>query len=139
MTQDRLDQDCCLPLGTRDAVHLPIVVATYKYGGPSNRHELKPGEYVKFVDKDYIYFVPCEKEEAQGILNPFLDEITYFDPVVVFILPGITTAVRHAFEINPEMKTWEKQYLEKNLERAKQEDPACAGCYIIRNNDIIRM
>ena len=27
MTQERLDQSCRLPLGTRDAIHVPIVSA----------------------------------------------------------------------------------------------------------------
>jgi len=134
----RLDQDCELPVGTRDACHVPFVVARKAYGNPKD-WELKPGEFVKFTNDKYTEFVTCTKEEAQGILNPFLDEISTFENVIVFMMPGITGPVQHEFEINPQVRLDEKEMLEVELEERKEQNPECADCYMIRNNRVIRM
>lgn len=126
--------------GTRDAVHVPVVAARAKYIPLSTgiRPEYVPGAYVKFVDDKFMEFIICDKKEAHGILNPFLDEISVFDTVLVFIMPGITTPVRHDFKIDPKFKEIEQGMLQSELEYAKKSDPECAGCYEIRNNTVIR-
>jgi hypothetical protein len=139
MSLERLDMTCKLELGTRDACHVPFIVGQL-HRNPVNYHfqELKPGEFVKFVDEKFQKFVTCGKDEAHGILNPFIDEISMYESVVVFILPGITTSVRHTFNIDPKLKEYQKELLEEHLKASKEDDPNCAGCYEIRNNTIIR-
>jgi hypothetical protein len=100
--------------------------------------ELKPGNWVRFTNNKYTEFEPCNKDEAHGILNPFLDEISTYDTVIVFLIPGITEPVRHTFDINPEKKKWEKEILDMEVEEARKNDPDCAGCWQIRNNEVIR-
>lgn len=137
----RLDQNCHIPLGTRDAVHVPFVVGRASWGKSSLQERMdgmKPGAFVRFVDEKFVEFVLCAKEEAHGIINPFLDEVSYYDSVVVMLIPGITTPVVHHFEINPKQKELEQQILQSELELAKESDPPCAGCYVIRNNEVIR-
>jgi hypothetical protein len=136
MSSERLDQDTCLPRGTRDALHVPFVVAgaDYKYRGRINS-----GDFVKFVDEKFTLFTPCEREEAHGVINPFLKEVSCYQTVVVLLLPGITTSVRHTFEITPEKKEWEKDILQTELEAAKREDPECADCWVILNNRVTRL
>src|SRR5690348_13829805 len=130
MSQHRLDQTCRLPVGTRDACHVPYVVAQAEHVPVEQRlmSKLEPRSYVKFVDKDYTRFVLCDKEEAHGVLNPMIDEICYYDPVVVLMLPGITTPVQHGFEIRPEMRDMERKLLDNELEECKKEDGECASC-----------
>lgn len=141
---ERLDQTCHLIVGTRDAAHIPFVVAQYNITTTTLEerlkmgHKLPPGHFVRFIDDNYMHFVLCDRDEAHGIINPFIEEVRFYDAVVIFILPGITSSVRHYFDINPKLKALEQQMLESELEQRKQEDPACAGCYEIRNNDIIR-
>jgi len=134
---ERLDQTTHLPLGTRDAVHVPVIAGRFNY--KTSFPELEPGSFVKFVDKDFTLFELCEKKDAHGFINPYLDEIYYFDNVLIFILPNITTPVRHYFEINLQQKTNEREVLEAELEEMKRNDESCAECYEIRNNEIIRM
>lgn len=140
---ERLDNTCRLPVGTRDSVHVPFVVGRAEF--PKELRDrmtlhkaLQPGAYVKFIDDKYTKFVLCEKAEAHGVLNPFLDQISMWDPVVVFLLPGITTTTRHTFEIDPGMKDQVRTVLEAQLRRAQEEDPECAECYEIVNNQLIR-
>lgn len=144
---ERLDQECRIPPGTRDAMHVPYVVGKAKRIPYSQRnkdnggwdgHTLSPGQHVKFTDDKFIYFVPCSKEESHGILNPFLDEVSIHDNVIVLLTPGITGPTRHAFDINPEKRKWERQALEMELEQYKAEDDGCADCYEIRNGRVIR-
>lgn len=143
MADTCLDQNCNIPLGTRDAIHVPFVVGSPARLSLEEERQLgferKPGSFVKFTDDKFIEFIPCDKESAHGILNPFLDEISRYDKVIVFLLPGITTPVRHNFDINLQQKQVEKQILEIELKHQKEADPDCADCWMIRNNAIIRM
>ena len=145
MSQDRLDHECSLPLGTRDAVHVPFVVAE---DGRTNEEKLrvdeggrsiKPGDYVRFLDSEFRKFTPCDQAEAQGIVNPFLERADIWHPVIVFLLPGLTGPVRHHFDIDVTAPGRERLYLESELEQAKREDPACADCYFIENGRLQRM
>jgi hypothetical protein len=138
MKQD-LDKSCHLAVGTRDAVHVPFTVGKYDYNSKSHIYELTPGSFVKFTNSAFTIFVLCEKEESHGILNPFLDEISVWDNVIVFLKPGITTPVVHNFDIDLTLRDRNKQLLEMELEEARKLDPECADCYQIKNNDIIRM
>lgn len=134
---DRLDQTCRLPAGTRDAVHVPIVAGRWARNDFTS--ELKPGEFVKFVDDKFVDFVPCQKDEAHGVANPFLDVISHIDPVIILLFPGITTPVRHDFNIDLNKNLIEKEMLKFEVEQARKEDPGCAGCWIIHNNEVIRL
>lgn len=138
MSSERLDQSTKLPLGTRDAVHVPIIAAKLdpkeKYYG-----QIDAGSFVKFTDPEFTLFTICQKENAHGIINPFLDEVNFYDTVVILLLPGITTPVRHAFNIDVSQKERERSILEIELEEARKSDPDCASCWIIHNNEIVRM
>lgn len=139
----RLDRKCRLEIGTRDAVHVPIVVGKLKYGTGNDfdigfLSSLVPGAFVKFIDSEYEQFVMCDKAAAHGIVNPFLEEVAYYAPVVVFLFPGITTPVRHHFDIDPKLRVLEQSMLEAELAEAKADDPECAGCWSIRNNEVQR-
>jgi hypothetical protein len=137
----RLDQTCDLPMGTRDAVHVPIAVAQIaEQKGFSGK--IEPGDWVKFVDADFTRVVKCEKNEAHGLANPFIEEISSYDNFVVFLTPGITTPVRHSFNIDPAKKEQERKALEMELELTIDSDPEkyqCADCWKIVNNRIVRM
>jgi len=140
MSQERLDKTTRLMIGTRDAVHVPIAVAevSREYCSQNKIWTLNPGTYVKFVNDEFTKFEPCDKSEAHGVLNPFLDEISTYEPVIVLLNPGITTPVRHHFDIDLQQKARELSFLEIELEEVKEKDPDCAGCWVIRNNSIIR-
>jgi len=131
----RLDQTCDITVGTRDAIHVPFVVGKL---APQEHTDLTPGDFVKFIDDKFTYFKLALKEDAHGILNPFLDKISTYDAVVVLLFPGITSPVRHYFDIDPTIKEMHQALLEEELEIAKKADPDCAGCYRIRNNTVIR-
>lgn len=133
-----LDKTCTLPVGTRDAVHWPIIVGQCDYHNLPKVPMLTPGMFVKFTNDSFTKFIPCPKEEAHGVINPALDEIIYFDSVVILMMPGITTPVRHEFQVDLEKKKLERLFLEQDLEEAKKNDPDCAECYEIRNNAIVR-
>lgn len=139
MSQERLDQTCSIPLGTRDAIHVPFTVGSLHNKFKAGIYKLIPGSFVRFVDDKFIEFELCEREKAHGILNPFLEEISIFDNVVVLLKPGITSVVRHTFDIDPKKEEIEKQILEMELKEAKEEDPSCADCYVIKNNRVTRM
>lgn len=130
--------------GTRDAVHVPIVIARFKESKDvkeqlKSMDELKPGQWVKFVDDKYIDFVLSDQENGHGIVDPFLDDVGVWDDIRILLRPGITTPVRHQYEINPAMLKARKKLLDMELEEKKQEDPECADCWQIKNGDIVRM
>ena len=82
-----------IPLGTKDAVHVPyIVVRGYD--------EVNAGDWVRFTDSNQERVESCDKSEAIGIINPFMDSISYDEHFVVLLMPGITTPVHHQFEID---------------------------------------
>ncbi len=139
MSTERLDHSTTLPLGTRDAVHLHIVVGKFEYNIKEQFPTyLTPGSFVKFVDKEFTKFVLCEREEAHGFLNQFIKKICYYDNVIVFLLPDIATPVRHHFEIDLQKRQSEQWVLEAELEEAQSADPECASCYHIKNGRVIR-
>lgn len=122
-------------LGERDAVHVPIVTC--------EAHDYKnlpaPSDWVRFTDDKFTTVVKCEKKDAHGIADPFLDEISAFQRFAVLIVPGVTTDVRHEFQIIPELRDAKRQALEFELEQIKLDDQACSDCWVIRNNNILRM
>lgn len=121
-------------VGQRDAVHVPIVIAR----NSDYKVKLGPGDWVKFKDEKYTEIVPASKEDALGMIDPFLEEVSVYDPVVVLLIPGITTPVRHEFDIVPSMREYEDEILKIDLEERKEADPECAGCWAIRNREVIR-
>jgi len=143
-----LNKTCDIDIGTRDAVHVPIVVGRLFHPKPVRDESgkmiftplepVEPGQWVKFVDSDFTDFTACTKDEAHGMINPFIDYVPYYDAVVVILKPGITSPVRHNFDIDPKKAEIRKQYLEVELEEAKKEDPGCAHCWQIINDEVIR-
>lgn len=130
----RLDQTCKDAAGVRDAIHVPFVVVQQR-----GCNVLQPGDWVKFVNDDLTTVEPCSKKEAHGIVNPFIDKILAFNNIVILLVPGITTPVRHHFDIDTNMASFENSVLERELEQAKKEDPNCAECYVIVNKNVERM
>lgn len=136
---DRLDQRCKLALGTRDAFHVPAIVGQLDYDYESFDYEpLLPGSYVKFIDDKFTKFNLCDRKDAHGYLNPNLEDISWSDNVLVFLFPGITTPVRHQFEIDLSKKDREIEVLEEELKLKQERDPECAECWFIYNNEVIR-
>ena len=131
-----LDQDCDLPAGTRDAIHVPFVVGKPVFQGIQH---IQPGSWVRFVDANFTEFVLCDKTDAHGIVNPFLDEISRYNDVVVLLIPGITSQVTHQFDIDPSLRDQRQAMLEAELAEVKEQDPGCADCWVIRNNCVVRM
>lgn len=127
--------------GETDALHVPFVVVEYRPTIEEYRNNtlLKPGEWVKLKEGNTKEVVRCSKEEAIGMIDPFLDEIDGYDKFVVLLVPGVTTETRHTFEIRPELKKLKREFLEAELEEHKKDDPECASCWQIKNNRIIRM
>ena len=135
----RIDQTTNLPLGTRDSSHMPWVVARIKYDYKNGLPEIKPGAYVKFINPECTSFELTEnRAEAHGFINPCLEEIGIYDNVIVFLLPGITSPVRHYFEISLDKQKIEREILEEELKEIREADPNCGDCWVIRNNEIIR-
>lgn len=121
-------------VGTRDALHVPIIVATFD--DYKQRCEALPGRWVKFVDADFTKIQLSDKEDGHGIIDPFLDEVGI--DVVVLLKPGITSPVRHQFEINTNFLSINRMMLEAELAEAKADDPDCAECWEIQNGKVIR-
>lgn len=144
----QLNKTCDLDVGTRDAVHVPIVVGQLFHPKPVRDEngkmiftpltEVKPGDWVKFVDDKFTEFVPCDKSEAHGMVNPFIDYVPFYGAIVVILKPGITSPVRHNFDIDPNIAEQRKHYLETMLKLKKANDPGCAECWIIQNDEVIR-
>lgn len=85
-----------IPLGTKDAVHVPYIVVKAAY------ESVNPGNWVRFSNSSQEKVVSCDKDDALviGIVNPFVDSVSYGDSFVVLLIPSITTPVRHQFEID---------------------------------------
>lgn len=141
--KNELGYDPNVPAGTRDAIHVPIVIGRLKENSffierLKDHENLKPGKWVKFVDNKYIEFELSDKENGHGIIDPFLDEVSVFDDIRILLRPGITSPVRHEYEINPEMLKFENELLQQEVEARKEEDPNCASCWQIKNRKVIR-
>jgi len=115
-----------LTLGLKDALHVPIVVVQCD-------ELLHGGEWVRFVDAESNRVIKCDQDESHGFVNPY---DTPFDnkPFIMFLNPDMTGPVRHEFDI----KHKERETLEEELERQREEDPNCAECWQIENGKIIR-
>lgn len=137
--KNELGYDPRMPAGTRDAVHVPIVIGRLKRPlDVAKENSLQPGSWVKFVDNKYIEFELSDKENGHGIVDPFVDEIAFFGEIFILLRPGITTPVRHEYEIDPEMLKFQKELLQEELKNERESDPACADCWQIRNGSVIR-
>ncbi len=140
---ERLDQTCHIEAGTRDAVHVPFIVVdfvTTDFFDSLNDFlpRFKPGDWIRFLDAECDKFEKCEKKDAHGLINPFIDTISCCDSVVVFLRPGITGPVRHNFNIDFERSKFEQEVLQEELALAKAEDLECAECWHIENNRVTR-
>lgn len=100
-------------LGTRDAVHVPVVIVT-------SEELLLPGEWVKFADSTYTRVISCEYEDRHGIVDPFVSSVPKHTRFLMMVIPEGTTKVEHNFNFTfKNMPT--KQY--------KDPDDECRGCY----------
>jgi hypothetical protein len=124
-------------LGTRDAVHVPFVVGRFQRS--KEYIDLNPGQWVRFVDNEYTEFVLSDYQNGHGIIDPFLEKACIYESVRILLRPGITSPVRHTFEIAPAFHEVNKIKLEQELAQAQEDDPNCAGCWQIINNEITRM
>jgi hypothetical protein len=155
MSAHTLGKECDLQIGTRDAIHVPIVIAKFyhhPYPGSADKNseawknyvstinlEPKPGDWVKFTDGKYDTITLCSKEEAHGMIDPFMDIIiSSYDPVAVLLFPGTTSPVCHSFQINPEKRFTERNLLKEELEAQQAADPACAECWDVANGRVFR-
>ncbi len=144
----RVDQTCNLPDGYRDSIHVPFVVAEMHHEAYKDAtKQVVPGQHVKFINvtddfeltegRHYIV-IPCAKEEAHGLANPFIDDISMYDRFMVMLFPGIAGETSHTFDIRLKGRIVERTILESQLAQQKTDDPACAGCWHIRNNRLER-
>jgi hypothetical protein len=129
---ERLDQASSLSVGTRDAVHVPIIVINAK------GNLLAPGMWIRFTNESCNDYEVCNRENAHGIINPFISKIRSYDSVVVFLVPGITTPVQHNFDIVWDKAKMEHVMLELELAEIIKNEPNCAECYYIENGSIQR-
>jgi hypothetical protein len=143
--QIRLDQNCKLKRGIKDAIHVPFIVARLdnNYGNDIDSimamsDKLKPGCYIKFTNYECTSFVPCEKDEAHGIINPFLDTVCFYDDVVILLVPSVVTKFSHDFDIDLTKQQLEKQKLTQELIQTIANDSECGNCWRIKNNEIVR-
>lgn len=129
-----------LPAGTRDALHVPFVVVSYDCNNP-----IIPGDLVRFTDETCTKLErvkranPLHMYQAHGMVNPFTDIVPYEQNIVVFLLPGRTSPVRHTFDIKVKERNRIAIELENGLELEKEQDPNCAECWQVVNDTITRM
>ena len=136
---NELGTDANFHVGTRDAVHVPIVFAEIDNKLSIDiRMNIQPGQWVRFVDEKFTKIEPCEKENGHGIIDPFIEDISLWN-VRVLLRPGITSPVRHEFEIDPRKLEIENALLAAELEENKRNDPNCAECWVIQNRRLVRM
>lgn len=113
-----------LPVGSKDALHVPIVVAEAK-------QTLRVGERVVFKDNDLKEVWPVVGEDYHGIVNPFMGNDAYAgEKVYILVKPGLVEQVFHVFDLDVKASLKMKRAYEE-LERLQEEDPGCAGCYDI--------
>ena len=107
-----LGQTDKLPLGTRDAVHVPYIVACAIC-------PVEPGDWVKFTTRSGTGVTKCSKEEADGIIDPFINGPITSDFFMVLIKPGKSGPVKHNFTM-----PFDNSYIERD------DDDVCSrmGC-----------
>lgn len=130
-------------LGDTDAIHAPFVIAKRapsKLTPPFKIEdfEVSPGAYVTFKDNNFEHYYVCSREEAMGIVDPFLTQVYNTDNVIILLNPQFTTSVKHEFKIDPRKKEINEMRLKQELEELKNEDPVCNTCWHIRNNAVRR-
>lgn len=116
------------PVGTKDAIHIPIVVCKSK---DKDRTPIR-GEPVRFVDMENFIVEPCGMEESHGIADPLSPYI--YSPFCVVLHKWVVSPVRHSFEI----ASGKLLQLTDELAERRREDPGCAGCWVIEDGKVIR-
>lgn len=51
-------------------------------------YDMDPGSFVSFSEDGYI--VQCSPLDAEGVVNPFIEDIRASEEVIVFLLPELT-------------------------------------------------
>ncbi len=77
--------------GTRDAIHIPTIVCNAPKRG------CEAGQYVKFTE-NFETAVPCDREDAQGVINPFGPTDIYGGMIEVWVNPELVQKLGHVFE-----------------------------------------
>lgn len=115
-------------LGTRDAFHVPVIVAR------SDR-PVEPGVWVRFLNKEATEVEPCAKNESHGMVDPFReDPYISHGPFLVLLNPGLVQSVRHTFDVGFIQPT----ELDNQLVQQRKEDPMCAECWVIEDGELVR-
>lgn len=134
MSSINLGENTSLPAGTRDAVHCPIVIVSSK----EYPVKLSPGDWVKFTDDKFTKVEKCEKRDADGIVDPFLETVDCYENFAIMLVPHTTQGLFHSFDINPAYRKAYQKSLQLELEDVRQNDPDCGDCWAIKNGKIIR-
>jgi hypothetical protein len=130
MTNDFGNTDIQSEPGTKDAFHVPCVVA-------KATESLYPGCRVRFADNT-LQHVYRTTDEPHGIINPFLiDDVVKGEKVYVLLMPGMVDHVQHVFDVDIRLSQSEIS-LHQKLEEIRKNDPNCAGCWQIEDGKIIR-
>jgi len=127
--------------GLRDAFHAPAILCSIDLytnsRGYANPEDIS---FVRFTNDDFSEVEPCEREQAHGVVDPFvkLDWTAENKLVWVLLNPGIVTNLVHSFEMSiPEMSDEEKS-LREELKQCREEDPNCAECWQIEDGKVVR-
>lgn len=128
----KINEECILPVGFRDACHVPFVVVEV-----DNYYDFRPGDWVRFKDTSMKTIEHCEHHKAHGVVNPFLE--TFYRKFLVMLMPDVNTPVRHVFDLDL-VKLAEKEHrLTSELaEAVEQEAESCKDCWSIINNSVQR-
>jgi hypothetical protein len=80
-------------VGKRDAYHVAVCVVVCTSG-------VVPGQGVRFVSDSSRCVETCPREQAHGVVDPFLDGwICSNQPFRMLLDPGFVTNFRHEFSI----------------------------------------
>ena len=139
------DQEIGVPLGTKDACHVPGVYVT-------SRHNLMGSDFVRFTSPTEV--VQAAPNNYDGIVDPFrTNHIPPGNPVWVMLKPGVVQNLVHDFNVNLPVfneaieantnvvnETQLRRELEREIRREVEDrvrseledeynDDGCRGCY----------
>ncbi|MHA1943809.1 MAG: hypothetical protein ACW96M_05375 [Candidatus Thorarchaeota archaeon] len=124
--------------GLRDAFHAPAILCQINIDNCRTCPD--DVKFVRFTDEECTEVAPCEREQAHGVVDPFVELEWYMDNKLVWVLlkPGIVTNLYHAFEMELEPMSDEEKSLRAELKQRREEDPNCAECWQIEGGRVIR-
>lgn len=103
-------------LGTRDAIHVPVVTSKARY-------LTVPGDSVVFTDATLTEFREASGGYRHGILDPFLKEpVRSGDVCTILVDPEMQIHVRHHYDLDIGTSI-------PFTDHRAEEDDGCRGCY----------